>query len=54
MTSKNNKSGHLTDTEWDEMKALKEAINESPHAVAPEKMEDFTAYLIRSLKQRGG
>ena len=44
----------LTEEEWEEMKALKNAINDGPQFVVPSKMEDFTAYLVRSLKERGG
>jgi hypothetical protein len=43
----------LTQTEWNEMVALKNAINERPQAVSPEKMEEFTEYFVRSLKQKG-
>ena len=48
--------GHqnLTDDEWHEMIALKNVINQRPQAVVPEKMEKFTEYLVRSLKERGG
>ena len=38
----------LTDEEWKELVALKEAINENPAAVHPEKMELFTELLVRS------
>jgi len=44
----------LTDKEYDEMIALKNAINERPEAVVPEKMEEFAEYLVRSLRERGG
>jgi hypothetical protein len=44
----------LTDEEWDEMTALKNAINHHPQSVIPEKMEAFTEYLVRSLKEKGG
>jgi len=44
----------LTDEEFDEMTALKNAINELPQAVVPEKLEAFTEYLVRSLRERGG
>ena len=44
----------LTEAEWDEMTALKEAINKLPQAVSPEKMETFTEYLVRSLREKGG
>jgi len=45
---------NLTDDEWKEMTALKNAINERPSSVVPEKMEEFTEYLVRSLKEKGG
>jgi hypothetical protein len=44
----------LTDEEYREMIALKSAINDMPHSVSPEKMEEFTEYLVRSLKEKGG
>ena len=44
----------LTEEEWEEMKALKNAINDGPQFVVPSKMEDFTSYLVRSLKEKGG
>ena len=48
------KQGKLTDDEWNEMTALKRVINQSPQAVIPEKMEEFTEYLVRSLREKGG
>jgi len=44
----------LTDEEFNEMTALKNVINQRPAAVVPEKMEQFTEYLVRSLRERGG
>jgi hypothetical protein len=44
----------LTDAEWNEMTALKDAINHDISQVAPQKMEAFTEYLVRSLKEKGG
>lgn len=44
----------LTEDEWNEMDALKRAINQQPSAVIPEKMEAFTEYLVRSLREKGG
>jgi hypothetical protein len=44
----------LTEDEWSEMTALKKAINQLPQSVAPEKMETFTEYLVRSLREKGG
>jgi hypothetical protein len=40
----------LTDSEWNELVALKNAINENPASVHPEKMELFTELLVRSLE----
>jgi len=38
----------LTDEEWQELVALKNAINTHPASVHPEKMELFTELLVRS------
>jgi len=38
----------LTADEWDELNALRQAINERPASVHPNKMEKFTELLIRS------
>jgi hypothetical protein len=38
----------LTTDEWNELVALKEAINYSPASVHPDKMELFTELLVRS------
>ena len=40
----------LTDEEWNELVALKNAINDNPASVHPEKMELFTELLVRSLE----
>jgi hypothetical protein len=45
---------NLTEDEWYEMTALKNVINQRPQAVVPEKMEKFTEYLVRSLREKGG
>jgi hypothetical protein len=54
MTFYSKKTEKLTEAEWSEMTALKKAINQTPSAVPPNEMEEFTAYLIRSLRERGG
>jgi len=54
MTLSSGKNEKLTDAEWQEMSALKDAINQRPQAVVPEKLEEFTAYLVRSLREKGG
>ena len=54
MTLSSGKQQKLTEDEWKEMIALKNAINNRPQSVVPEKMEEFTEYLVRSLKERGG
>lgn len=45
---------NLTDDEWNEMNALRKVIAQRPQALVPEKMEEFTEYLVRSLKELGG
>lgn len=50
MTQQNPK---LTEDEWDEMVALKNAINENPFAVIPEKQELFTELFVKSLRGKG-
>jgi hypothetical protein len=54
MTYSARKQQELTDAEWQEMTALKDAINQRPQSVVPEKMEEFTEYLVRSLREKGG
>ena len=44
----------LNKEEWNELNALKRAINESPQTVVPEKLEQFTELMVRSLQERGG
>ena len=53
MTLSAGKQDKLTDDEWNEMSALKNAINQLPQSVHPDKMEEFTAYLVRSMKEMG-
>jgi hypothetical protein len=53
MTSSARNQKELTDAEWHEMDALRKAINQSPQSVHPEKMEQFTEYLVRSMKENG-
>jgi len=43
----------LTNDEWNELVALKDAINDNPATVHPEKMELFTALLVKSLEGKG-
>lgn len=43
----------LTKEEWNELNALREAINYDPHTVSPEKMEKFTELFVRSLEGKG-
>ena len=40
----------LTEEEWDELVALKEAITYRPQSVSAEKMEKFTELMVRSLE----
>lgn len=43
----------LNQEEWDELVALKEAINTNPASVHYEKMERFTELMVRSLEGKG-
>ena len=54
MTFSNKTNTQLTDAEYDEMVALKNAIDYDISQVIPEKMEEFVEYLVRSLRERGG
>mgnify|MGYP003348622000 CR=1 FL=1 len=54
MTLSSGNKDRLTDDEWQEMAALKNAINDRPQSVHPDKMEQFTEYLVRSLREKGG
>lgn len=47
------KNSKLSDDEWNEMDALRRAINQHPQAVHPNKMEEFTQYFVRSLRENG-
>jgi hypothetical protein len=50
MTLSRTGTEYLTTEEWDELVALKNAINEYPGTVCPQKMEKFTELLVRSLE----
>ena len=41
---------NLTQEEWDELIALKEAISYAPQTVSAEKMEKFAELMVRSLE----
>ena len=53
MTLSKTGSKYLTEEEWNELNALREAINYDPRTVAPEKMEKFTELFVRSLDGKG-
>jgi len=40
----------LTEEEWDELVALKEAITYAPQTVSAQKMEKFAELMVRSLE----
>jgi hypothetical protein len=50
MTFSRTKTRELSKEEWNELVALKKAINDNPASVHPEKMELFTELLVRSLE----
>ena len=43
----------LTQDEWNELVALKNAITYAPQTVSAEKMEKFTELMVRSLEGKG-
>jgi hypothetical protein len=54
MTLPSRGNENLTEDEWLEMDALRKVISQRPQALVPEKMEKFSEYFVRSLKERGG
>ena len=50
MTISKPSTEELTIEEWDELVALKNAINDNPASVSTQKMELFTELLVRSLE----
>jgi hypothetical protein len=54
MTLTRTRTGTLTAGEWEELFALKNAINDDPASVIPEKMERFSELMVRSLQEKGG
>jgi len=53
MTANIEKKDPLTDEEWLEFVALKDVINECPQCLSSDKMEVFTNYLVRSMREMG-
>ena len=51
MTLSSGNQQKLTDDEWKEMDALRKVIADRPQALVPEKMEQFTEYHVRSMKE---
>lgn len=54
MTLIKNKTEELTSDEWNELVALKNAININPASVHYDRMERFSELMVRSLRERGG
>lgn len=53
MTLAKTGGSNLTTEEWDELNALRIAINTNPASVHPEKQERFTELFVRSLEGKG-
>ena len=53
MTYSDNFKTELSNDEWNELVALKNVIKQNPAAVHPEKMELFTALLVKTLEGKG-
>jgi len=43
----------MTQDEWNEMDAIRKAINDHPASVHPDKMEEFTRLFVQSLGGKG-
>lgn len=54
MTLTKTQTGSLTSDEWEELVALKKAINDDPASVHYDKMERFSDLMVRSLQEKGG
>lgn len=50
MTHSKTINSDLTNEEWNELVALKDAINHNPASVNTDKMELFTALLVKTLE----
>ncbi len=53
MTLFSTRTTDLNTDEWNELMALRSAINENPASVHPNKMELFTELFVRSLEGKG-
>jgi len=53
MTLSRSTQEDLSNDEWNELVALKQAININPATVHPDKMELFTALLVKTLEGKG-
>ena len=53
MTLSRSTQEDLSNDEWNELVALKQAININPATVHPDKMELFTELMVRSLEGKG-
>ena len=53
MTLPSKRQQNLTDDEYQELDALRKAINTNPASVHPEKQERFTELFVRSLSYVG-
>lgn len=53
MTQFSSKNPCLSDAEWNELCALKDAINLSPASVHYDKMERFADLMVRTLQGKG-
>jgi hypothetical protein len=54
MTLPRQTNSNLNKEEWQELEALKDALDYDVRQVHPDKMEKFTEYLVRTLRERGG
>jgi hypothetical protein len=53
MTLPKTNAEYLSREEWNELNALRKAINYDPSQVCSQKMEEFTSLFVRSLYGKG-
>ena len=54
MTFSKQTSKNTIENTWNDIAAIKNAMNDNPASVHPDKMEQLTEYLVATIKEMGG
>jgi tRNA A37 threonylcarbamoyladenosine synthetase subunit TsaC/SUA5/YrdC len=54
MTLPKQTSKNIVENSWNDIAAIKNAMNDNPASVHPDKMEQLTEYLVATMKKMGG